>query len=202
MPARPRRLAAVLLATLLVATLPAALAQAWPWFTESFSVVIDVASPELGSSTLRLAVAGTAVRMEVDQGDVQGVTVLVLDGDAVLMRALMPDGTVMEQSLPASMVPQVFDEGYVTAVTPPDVPDHPCVATPDTHRCERLGDDAVDGRPVELWRVESAATGHGQVVAIDRAAGVVLRAEDDGGAVMTFREHHRGPLPAGTFELP
>lgn len=196
--ARPARTVVLLLACLAA---PWAAAQTWSWFVEPFTVTVDVATPGLPEATLTLSVAAAAVRMDLVQGGAAQSTVLVLDGDGVVMTSVLPDGSSFAQRLPAAQVPEVIDEGFVTAVTAPDHPGHACVRAPEALRCERLGSGDVAGVATVRWRVESVATGHGQVVDV-AGDGRVLRAEDDGGAVLTFRDHQPGPPPDDRFEVP
>lgn len=200
--ARSRPLATVTALLVLGVAGPWADAQTWSWFVEPFTVTVDVATPGLPDATMRLSVADAAVRMDLDQGGVIQSTILVLDGDGVLLTSVLPDGSSFAQRLAAAQVPELLDEGFVTAVTRPDHPAHPCVRTPDVHRCERLEPGEVDGAPTDRWRVASVATGRGQVLDFDAADGRVLRAVDDGGAVLRFRDHRPGPPPAEVFEAP
>jgi hypothetical protein len=188
--------------TILVLACAIAQAQTWSWFVEPFTVTVDVATPGLPDATMRLAVAAAAVRMDLDQAGATQSTVLMLDGDGVVVTSILPDGTSFVQRYAGAALPEVFDEGFVTAVTPPDHPQHPCVLTPDVLRCERLGPGEVDGVPTVRWRVESRATGHGQVVDVGAGDGLVRRAVDDGGAVLSFRDHLPGPPPPDRFDVP
>ena len=176
-------------------------AQTWSWFVEPFTVTVDIATPGLPDATMKLSVAAAAVRMDLVQGGATQSTVLVLEGDGVVMTSLLPDGSSFSQRLAAAQVPQVIDEGFVTALTAPDHPGHVCVRAPEVLRCERLGSGEVAGVATIRWRVESVATGHGQVVDV-AGDGRVLRAEDDGGAVLAFRDHQPVPPPTERFEVP
>jgi len=201
--ARRVRLVPVVLLPILVAAV--AHAQAWSWFAEPFSVRVASAHPQAGTMEGLIVVDANAVRTEWSVGGMVQVTVARPEGAAVRLRSLMPDGSVTEFVLTGVDAYELLVQGYVAAVTPPEDPRHPCVASPDTHRCEHQADETVDGLALERWRIESdtrAGAVHGQAFWFDRAAGVVVRALDDGGADLRFFDHRPGPVDPGAFELP
>jgi hypothetical protein len=201
-PGTRRRALACLVAALLAGS---ASAESWSWFVEPFTVSLATEHPQAGPMEGVLYVSASAVRSDWTQAGQTFVTVLHLDGDGAIMWAFMPDGTYLESRLAYGDAPELFDQGYVAAVTDPDDPRHPCVATPEIHRCEMRGTETVDGRELERWRIEAEGQGgaaRGQDFWFDRAAGVVVRAVDDSGATITYLEHRAGPVDASVFEVP
>ena len=194
-----------LLAMLPLSFAASAQAPSWSWFAEPFSVRVATVHPQAGPMEGLIVVDADAVRTEWSVGGMLQVSVARPEGAGVRLRSLMPDGSVADFLLTGVDAYEVLVQGYVAAVTPPEDPRHPCVASPSTHRCERQADETVDGRALERWRIESDTRDgavHGQLFWFDRAAGVVVRALDDGGADLRFSDHRRVPLDAGAFELP
>lgn len=202
--APPRaRIACIAVLPLLFAA--SAHAQAWPWFAEPFTVRVATVHPQAGPMDGLIVVDAEAVRTEWSIGGTLQVSVARPEGDGVRLRSLMPDGTVVDLLLSGADAYELLIQGYVAAVTPPEDPRHPCVASPTTHRCVRQTDETVDGRTLERWRIESDTRDgavHGQLFWFDRADGVVVRALDDNGAELRFSDHRRGPVDPAAFALP
>ena len=195
----------MLLAVLSLPFAASAHAQPWSWFAEPFSVRVATVHPQAGTVEGLIVVDADAVRTEWSFGGMLQVSVARPEGDSVRLRSLMADGSVADFLLTGVDAYELLVQGYVAAVTPPEDPRHPCVASPNTHRCERQADETVGGRSLERWRIEADTRDgavHGQLFWFDRAAGVVVRALDDGGADLRFSDHRRGPVDAGAFELP
>jgi hypothetical protein len=194
-----------LLAVLPVLLAANAHAQSWSWFAEPFSVRVATVHPQAGAMEGLIVVGADAVRTEWSVGGMLQVSVARLEGDGVRLHSSLPDGSVAELLLTGVDAYELLVQGYVAAVTPPEDPRHPCSASPDTHRCALQGEETVDGRALERWRIESDTRDgavHGQQFWFDRADGVVVRALDDAGADLRFSDHRRGPVDAGVFELP
>jgi hypothetical protein len=194
------------LAMLVAALLgPVAHGQTWSWFVEPFSVEMVMVSPEFGRSDGALYVERADVRLEMSMVGMTQVMLLRLLEDGVLLRVLLPDGSYVEQHHGLGDLPEVVVQGYVAAVTAPDDPRHPCVRSPEVHRCTLVGEEPVDGRPVERWRLDAEdgdGSSHGQYFLFDRTAGFVIGAEDDTGVVITYAGHDAAPQPAELFEVP
>ena len=201
--AYPARLALLVALPALLAA--SAHAQSWSWFVEPFSVRVATVHPQAGAMEGLIVVDAGAVRTEWSVGGMVQVSVARPDGDGVRYRSLMPDGSVVEAVLTGADAYELVVQGYVAAVTSPEDPRHPCTASPETHRCALQAEETVDGQVLERWRIESDTRDgavHGQLFWYDRAAGVVVRALDDGGADLRFTDPRRGPVDAGAFELP
>ena len=194
-----------ILVSLLALLAASAHAQSWSWFAEPFSVRVAMTHPQAGPMEGVVVVDAQAVRTEWSFGGMVQVSVARPEGDGVRVRSLMPDGSVVDLWLTGVDAYELLVQGYVAAVTPPEDPLHPCTASAGTHRCTRQAEETVDGRVLERWRIESDTRDgavHGQVFWFDRAAGLVVRALDDGGADLRFSDHRRGPVDPEAFELP
>lgn len=199
------RAAACWIAWLLAAPFALAQGATWSWFAEPFEVRVLADHPQAGPMEGRIVVAADAVRVEWRVAGVPQVSVARPEGDGVRLWLGMPDGSVNEVLLGGVDAFEWRVHGYVAAVTAPDDPRHPCTATPDTHRCAREGDETVDGRPLERWRIEADTRDggtHAQTFWFDRAEGVVVRALDETGADLRFVDHRRGPVDPAAFDLP
>jgi hypothetical protein len=198
-----RRSAFFVLVAVLAAT---AAAQGWSWFVEPFSVRVTTVHPQAGAIEGLLVIGEHAVRNEWTVAGQVSATVLRLDPpDAAVMWTFLPEGLYLEQRLAYADAPELFDEGYVAAVTAPDDPRHVCVRNPDVHRCAFVANETVGGRGLERWRIEAAGRDgvlRGQSFWFDRSAGVVVRALDDTGADLAFSDHRRGPVDPAAFEVP
>lgn len=198
---------AVACALALLIAAPPARAQAgtWSWFAEPFEVRVATDHPQAGPMEGRIVVAAEAVRVEWWVAGTHQLSVARPEGDGVRLRMVATGVGPQDVLLTGDDAFEWRVQGYVAAVTPPDDPRHPCVATPETHRCTREGDETLDGRAVERWRLEGLTRGggrHGQTFWFDRAAGVVVRALDETGADLRFFDHRRGPIDPGAFDLP
>jgi hypothetical protein len=91
-------------------------------------------------------------------------------------------------------------------------PDAPCqrwqtmtrlavVAGQGEWRCDRVGEETIDGHDTVAFRVSSGA-GEGYVGWIDRVRRFPLRIKTDDGALITLERIKDEPQPASSFELP
>lgn len=180
-------------------------ADTWAWFAEPFSVEVATMHPEAGAMEGTIVVDATAVRTEWRFAGMEQVVVARPEGEGVRLSMLVPGAGVQEVLLSGADAFEHLVHGYVAAVTAPEDPRHPCTRSPETHRCTFEGDETVDGRDLERWRIDASArdgSSRGQWFWFDRAAGLVVAALDDTGAELTFSDHRRGPVDPAAFELP
>lgn len=197
----------VVVAAACATLLGAAQAATWAWFAEPFAVEVEAEHPQAGAMQGRIEVAEGAVRTEWRFGGTTQVQLQRLsdDGASVVITTVMPDGTAVEATVAGAEAYELLVHGYVTAVTAPDDPRHPCVRTPATHRCALEEEETVDGARLERWRLEvddRSGTASVQRFWFDRAAGTVVRVLDHAGVDMRFDAHERGPVASERFELP
>lgn len=204
----PRRFVAphvLVLVAIALATPSATAADAWSWFAEPFSVEVTTVHPEAGAMDGTIVVDAHAVRTEWRFAGMEQVTVARPEGDSVRLRMVVPGSGTQEVVLTGSDAFEHLVHGYVAAVTAPDDPRHPCTRSPDTHRCTFEGEEVIDGRTLERWRIDADArdgSTYGQWFWFDRGAGVVVSALDDSGAEFSFRAHQRGSVDPAAFDLP
>ncbi len=203
---RSHRLVIALAATLaVVMSGGVGAADTWVWFAEPFSVEVASVHPEAGAMEGTIVVDAHAVRTEWRFSGMEQVVVARPEGETVRLRMVVPGAGIQELVLTGSDAYEHLVHGYVAVVTAPEDPRHPCTRSPGTHRCSFEGDETIDGRDLERWRIEAddrAGGVHGQWFWFDRAAGVVVAALDDTGAELTFSGHRRGPVDPSAFELP
>ena len=206
---RPRMARRVVMALVGAAILvlggAAVAADTWAWFAEPFSVEVATVHPEAGAMEGTIVVDAHAVRTEWRFAGMVQVTVARPEGATVRLRMAVPGAGTQEIVLSGPDAYEHLVHGYVAAVTAPEDPRHPCTRSPETHRCTFEGDETIDGRDLERWRIDADARDgsvHGQWFWFERSTGLVMAALDDTGAELTFSDHQRGPVDPGAFELP
>ena len=180
-------------------------ADTWAWFAEPFSVEVLTMHPEAGTIEGTIVVDAHAVRTEWRFAGLVQVVVARPEGGSVRLRMVVPGAGTQEVVLSGADAHEHLVHGYVAAVTAPDDPSHPCVRSPDTHRCTFEAQETIEGRDLERWRIDASArdgSTHGQWFWFDRQSGLVVAALDDTGAELTFSDHRRGPVDPAAFELP
>ena len=145
----------------------------------------------------------------------------VRDGKVRIETAEHPDGFFLIDMAKASAyfvrpAARVFmdakQSSRLTRLFVPVDPDAPCgawqamarvagVAAPGEWRCERTGEETIEGRSTVAFHVVSGA-GEGYVGWVDRQSRFPLRIRTEDGSLITLEKIRDESLPASSFEVP
>jgi hypothetical protein len=167
---------------------------------QQFSAGIVTRHDEVSSPAGRLSVLDGKVRIETVEHPDGFFLVDTAKPSAYFVR---PGAHVYMDARQSSRLTQLF--------VPVD-PDAPCrqwqamarlagVAGQGEWRCERTGEETIDGRGTVVFRVFSEA-GQGYSGWIDRERQFPLRIKTDDGTVVALEQVKDEPQPASSFELP
>ena len=186
------------------------------------ALLLALACPVLGASALQ-AQQFSADIVTRSNGDVSKPAgrLSVRDGKVRIETSERPDGFfLIDTAQPSAYfvrpAARVFmdakQSSRLTRLFVPVDPDEPCkqwqamarvagLAAPGEWRCERAGEETIEGRSTVAFRVASNP-GEGYLGWIDRETKFPLRIRTEDGSLISLQNIKDGSLPASSFEVP
>lgn len=163
-----------------------------PTSAREFSADMKMTAPRGPSGSGKIYVSGNKLRMEMNSGGQQMVT--IFDGQANAGWMLMPEQRMYMEMRQQSEMAQLAKQAPS---------DNPCDSIPNA-TCRRVGEEVVNGRNTVKWEIAMDQGGRKSTITqwFDASLGFVIRQQTSEGMTLDITNVKPGAQPENLFILP